>query len=79
MPNTTHTLYFEGPFSLCGNQEKIVFQDVLSKQPGLYLWTVPYVRGGLIITYIGETRISFGNRLKEHMIQTVGELPDLRP
>lgn len=63
-------LRFEGPFHLAGNGD--FFSTAVSSQAGVYLWTVPYDNGGFLITYIGETITSFGQRTKEHMIQTLG-------
>lgn len=62
----------QGPFALAGTHAPIVFADAIANESGLYVWTVPYVGGGLIVTYVGETQSSFGQRMKEHAIQTLG-------
>jgi hypothetical protein len=67
-----NVLQFSGPFGLTEGHVPVLFEDPCSMQPGIYFWTVPYVKGGLIITYVGETSSTFGRRMKEHMIQTVG-------
>lgn len=66
----TLVLRFEGPFHLVGDGD--LFSSSVSSHAGLYLWTVPYDGGGFLINYIGETITSFGQRTKEHMIQTLG-------
>lgn len=65
-------LNFEGPYGLTKDNEKILFQEEISKKSGIYLWATPYNNGGLLINYIGETSISFWQRNKDHMIQTMG-------
>jgi hypothetical protein len=55
----------------------------LRKEPGLYFWTVPYSQRGYLVTYVGETSASFGQRIRDYLIQTVGGNyriwdPDLR-
>lgn len=67
-----YTLTFKGPFALGGDHAPIVFADAIANESGLYVWTVPYAGGGLIVTYVGETQSSFGQRMKEHTIQTLG-------
>ena len=39
---------------------------------GIYLWAIPYHRGGYLVSYVGETGVSFWQRTKEHLIQTMG-------
>jgi hypothetical protein len=41
-------------------------------KPGIYLLTVLYCQGGYLVTYVGETSTSFGQRIKEYLIQTLG-------
>ena len=76
VPNVTtaenHVLKFEGPFGLMKNREPFLFDQAKAIEPGIYLWTVPYCRGGYLVSYIGETGASFGQRIKDHLVQTVG-------
>lgn len=65
-------LRFEGPFGLTKTTEPLLFEHPVAKEPGLYLWVVPFLSGGYLITYVGETSTSFGQRVKDHCIQTVG-------
>ena len=65
-------LNVKGPFGLTGKHDRILFQEPESSQSGIYFWTVPYVEGGYLVHYIGETGKSFGERQKEHMIHTMG-------
>ena len=64
-------LRFEGPFGLTKDRA-FLFDQTAAKEAGIYLWTVPYHEGGYLVTYIGETGASFANRIKDHLIQTVG-------
>lgn len=70
--NNNINLNFEGPFGLAGDNDKILFQEPISKKCGIYLWATPYIEGGFLINYIGETGVSFWQRMKDHMIQTMG-------
>jgi hypothetical protein len=72
MTDTTIHLVFDGPFGLAGEHERILFQEPVCKLCGIYLFSVPYVHGGFLVTYVGETGTSFGQRMKEHIIQTIG-------
>jgi hypothetical protein len=65
-------LEFDGPFGLTSDSEPFLFVQPEAKEPGIYLWAVPYFQGGYLVTYVGETNASFGQRLKDHLIQTVG-------
>jgi hypothetical protein len=65
-------LNFEGPFGLTKSLVPLLFDHPIAKESGLYLWTVPYFQGGYLVTYIGETCTSFGQRIKEHLIQLMG-------
>ena len=65
------TLCFEGPFGLCGDHPKLLFNEEISHSAGVYLWVVRY-KDGYLVHYIGETGTSFNKRMKEHMIQTLG-------
>lgn len=70
--NNRYKLKVEGPFALVGDHEKIIFNEPQAKDQGIYIWTIPYSKGGYLVDYIGETGVSFGVRFKEHMIQTLG-------
>ena len=66
------TVQFHGPLYFAGEAGPCVFKDDLGKQYGVYLWAVPYREGGYIVTYVGETGVSFAKRLRDHMIQVMG-------
>jgi hypothetical protein len=68
----TSILKFDGPFGLVRNSRPFLFDQAEAKEPGIYLWTTPYCQGGYLVTYVGETGASFEQRLKDHLIQTVG-------
>jgi len=72
MINKDFILRFEGPFGLTKNKWPVLFEHPFAKESGLYLWAVPYIQGGYLVTYVGETGKTFGRRMKDHFIQTVG-------
>jgi len=72
MAKTEVELILHGPYGLCGKHERIIFYEDIGKKAGIYFWTVPYVQGGLIINYIGETGESFKRRFKDHLIHKAG-------
>ncbi|MFZ5453263.1 MAG: hypothetical protein ACOZF2_15500 [Thermodesulfobacteriota bacterium] len=72
MTKIDFVLKFEGPFGLTRTSKHLLFDHPVSKEPGLYLWTIPYSGGGYLVTYVGETSTSFWQRIKDHLIQTVG-------
>jgi hypothetical protein len=65
-------LEFEGPFAIAGSDLPSVFNNSVTDVPGIYLWAVPYVGGGYLPIYVGETGVSIAHRTKEHVIQTLG-------
>ena len=69
---TTTVVQFEGPFSLATKSRPLLFEAPIAEEPGIYLWTIPYGSGGYLVSYVGETGASFGRRLKDHVIQTMG-------
>lgn len=69
--DTVVSLEFLGPFKLCGNKAKLLFDQDIAWLAGIYLWTVQF-RDGFLINYIGETGVSFSRRMKDHMIQCIG-------
>jgi hypothetical protein len=72
MADTELKLILYGPYGLCGKHERIIFYEPIGEETGIYFWTVPYVQGGSIINYIGETGESFKRRFKDHMIHKAG-------
>lgn len=72
MHDTNSILSFVGPFGLTGNHDKILFHEPEAHLHGVYIWAIPYIHGGLIVNYVGETSTSFGQRMKDHLIQKVG-------
>jgi hypothetical protein len=64
-------LEFFGPFTLCGDKGDLLFDQKISQQTGVYLWTVRF-RDGFLVNYVGETGTSFYRRMKDHMIQCLG-------
>ena len=61
-----------GPYSLDGINIQSIFTAEISDKQGIYIWTTPYSHGGYLVTYIGETGVTIGNRIKDHLIQTFG-------
>ena len=72
MTGTEFKLILHGPYGLCGKHERIIFYEPIGQEAGIYFWTVPYVQGGSIVNYIGETGESFKRRFKDHMIHKAG-------
>lgn len=66
-PPITLDLVFQGPFTLTQQPGlRCMFTDPTAKKIGIYLWTVQ--REGLDhVTYVGQTRRSFGQRTAEHV------------
>ena len=57
---------FAGPFSWPGTADApCVYEAEESREPGIYLWTVPGPDGHLVY-YIGETGRTFETRLRQH-------------
>jgi hypothetical protein len=63
---------FEGPFGLCREHGRFLFEAEISDSAGIYLWTVRHEHEGFLVHYVGETGASFSQRMKDHMIQTLG-------
>lgn len=63
---------FEGPFGLASRTPPLLFEQPVAAKSGVYLWAIPYAKGGYLVSYVGETGVSFGQRTKEHLIQTLG-------
>ena len=62
-------LHFEGPYAWHGTNGTLdVSQGELSRQSGIYLWTVQLVEGELIY-YVGQTGRSFASRMLEHFAE----------
>lgn len=71
MQESKAKITFEGPFGLCGDHSKLLFNEDISHSAGIYLWTFKF-KERYLIDYIGETGKSFYQRMKDHMIQQMG-------
>jgi len=61
-----HLVEFSGPYSWNGSAETTsIFDAEISKNAGIYLWTVSYGDAELIY-YVGETGRNFAIRMLEH-------------
>jgi hypothetical protein len=62
------SITFVGPFTW-GHQDGTpsIFDEPVSGEHGLYLWTVPQLEAGEFVYYVGETGRSFGTRMEEHL------------
>lgn len=59
-------LEFHGPLAwVRADDTAFIFESEISKKPGIYLWTVETPDGHLV-WYVGQTRTSFRQRMKEH-------------
>jgi hypothetical protein len=65
-------LHFHGPYPLCSETADVLDGCKHHSSVGLYLWVVRQNSGRFKITYLGQTRRSFYDRTKEHIIQTLG-------
>lgn len=63
---------FEGPFGLASRTPPLLFEQPVAAKSGVYLWAIPYAKGGYLVSYVGETGVSFWQRTKDHLIQTMG-------
>jgi len=48
-----------------------ILSHPLASSPGIYLWVVA-VDAGYLVEYVGQTGVSFGKRMKDHIVQTLG-------
>ncbi|MDK2952844.1 MAG: hypothetical protein PWQ27_227 [Kosmotoga sp.] len=60
-----------GPYKLFGSDGNSLFDTDISRENGIYFWTVKH-ENGYLIDYIGETGRTFWQRMKEHLIETLG-------
>jgi hypothetical protein len=63
---------FQGPFFFTSVAGPSIFMEPVGQEKGVYLWTIPFQKGGHIVVYVGETGVSFAKRLKEHMTFVMG-------
>jgi len=68
----TMTVRFEGPYGLATKTPPLLFEQQVATKCGVYLWVIPYRKGGHLVSYVGETGVSFWQRTKDHLIQTMG-------
>jgi hypothetical protein len=62
----TVILEFNGPLAWVPSDDAaFIFDSEISKNPGIYLWTVETSEGH-VIWYVGQTQTSFHQRMKEH-------------
>ena len=62
----TLNLEFHGPLAwVSADDAAFIFDSEISKNPGIYLWTVGTPKGHLI-WYVGQTQSPFHQRMKEH-------------
>jgi len=64
-----YNLYFHGPYSI--NRTNSLFMDPVADEPGIYLWAIKS-NEKYLVEYVCETRYSFKQRTKEHLIQVLG-------
>jgi hypothetical protein len=59
-------IQLHGPFDLGKNESENVLLNSLSKEKGIYLWTIPF-ENKYLVYYVGETGVSFAFRTMEHI------------
>jgi hypothetical protein len=65
------TIAFDGPHLLCNESQDVLAECPQRKAAGIFL-TAVLVGDGYCITHLGQTGTSFYQRLREHVIQTLG-------
>jgi len=65
-------VHFAGPFRLCSETADLLADCPLRNGTGLYIWAVKQIAGSYRVSYLGETKKSFYERTKEHIVQTLG-------
>jgi hypothetical protein len=65
------TVAFNGPHTICSETKDVLADCVHRKGAGIF-FTAVLVGDSYRITHIGQTGTSFYQRLKEHVIQTLG-------
>lgn len=66
VPDTLQ-LDFAGAYGMCGQHQRLLFGEPMSRTSGISLWTVR-TSNGFIAAYVGQTGESFAKRTKDHMI-----------
>jgi len=70
MKNIINVQFF-GPYKL-SKGDRVLFNENISINQGIYLWTVKY-KDAYLIDYIGETSRTFHQRMREHLIELMGD------
>jgi len=65
MDSQKYEIRWYGPFKFYGTEDESIFTTKEAKQPGIYLWTVPF-KTQYLVYYVGETGRSFAERFVEH-------------
>lgn len=65
MDSKKYEIRWHGPYRFCGIEGNSIFIGPRAKQPGIYLWTVPF-KNQYLTYYVGETGRSFAGRFVEH-------------
>jgi len=65
------TIKFDGPHPTCTETKDVLADCKHRKAGGIYFWAI-LVGGNYRITHIGQTGTSFYQRMKEHIINTLG-------
>ena len=55
-----------GPYCLVGNKDENIFTNLLGERKGVYLLAIPF-DGKHLVYYVGETGVSFSQRLLQHI------------
>lgn len=65
------TIKFDGPHPTCTETKDVLADCKHRKMGGIYFWAI-FVSESYRITHIGQTGTSFYQRMKEHIINTLG-------
>lgn len=61
-------LEFFGPYPLVSEKDNILGNCQYADKSGIYLWAIQMPAGSYKISYLGETKRSFYQRMKEHVL-----------
>jgi hypothetical protein len=71
LPETLLTARFEGPFPAYSESRDVLAECKSRKSGGVYFWAIK-IGSHYRISHIGQTGTSFYQRMKEHIINTLG-------
>lgn len=71
-------LDFFGPYDFISDKADVLHNCEHAQKPGIYLWTVKMPNDFYKILYIGETRRTFYERTREHLLNQLSGLYEIQ-